>query len=305
MQGDGDSSSLARMRMRLTLTTLLALCCLAVPAWAAEDNEKTEKIKKLLATLNPQQGEVTISDGLAKLSVPENFIYFDTKGARTVLEDLWGNPPDPEVLGLIVPKGFNPFSEESWAVVITYDGSGYVKDKDADTIDYTKLMREMQKDTAESNKEREKQGYPAVDLVGWAAPPHYDKETKKLYWAQELSFAGEDAHTLNYSIRVLGRRGVLVLNAVAGMPQLAAIEQEMPHVIEMVNFQEGHRYVDFDPKLDKVAGYGLAALVAGGVAAKTGLFKGLLVALLAGKKFVVAGVVALMAFIGKMFKRKE
>src|SRR2546426_2131137 len=34
---------------------------------------------------------------------------------------------------------------------------------------------------------------------------------------------------------------------------------------------EGHRYADFVPGTDKVAEYGIAALIAGGVAAKAGL----------------------------------
>jgi len=293
------------MKTRLTVAALVAWTCLILPAWSAEDSEQTEKLKKLISSLNFQQGEITLSNGLARINVPETFAYLDTKGTRTVLEDLWGNPPDPEVLGMIVPKNFNPFAEKSWAVVITYDESGYVKDSDADSINYNNLLRDMQKDAVKANKEREKQGFAPVEIVGWAEPPHYDKAANKLYWAKELAFGGEETHTLNYSIRVLGRRGVLVLNAVAGMPQLAEVEQEMPQVIDMVNFQEGHRYADFNPKIDKMAGYGLAALVAGGVAAKTGLFKGILLGLLAAKKVVIGGVIAAAAFIQRLFKKKE
>ncbi len=43
------------------------------------------------------------------------------------------------------------------------------------------------------------------------------------------------------------------------------------------------------------------ALVAGGIAAKLGLFKGLWVAILAGKKFVIMGIVALAALLKKFF----
>jgi uncharacterized membrane-anchored protein len=74
----------------------------------------------------------------------------------------------------------------------------------------------------------------------------------------------------------------------------------------MVDFKEGSRYADFDPKVDKVAKYGIAALVAGGVlagAAKLGAFKLLWVGLLAAKKFIILGVIAVVAFFKKMFKR--
>ena len=66
-----------------------------------------------------------------------------------------------------------------------------------------------------ANEEREKQGFERVTLIGWAEPPSYDAAAHKLYWAKELAFADNPDHTLNYNIRVLGRRGVLVLNAYA------------------------------------------------------------------------------------------
>jgi len=113
--------------------------------------------------------------------------------------------------------------DSGWAVVITYDEDGYVDDKGAESIDYTALLKEMKEGVAEANKEREKQGYEPVTLVGWAEPPTYNRDTHKLYWAKELQF-GNSPHTLNYDVRILGRRGVLVLNAVSGMDQLDRVK---------------------------------------------------------------------------------
>ena len=151
-----------------------------------------------------------------------------------------------------------------------------------------------------------KKGYPTVDLLGWAAQPHYDAATHKLYWAKKLKFEGEDSETLNYNIRMLGRKGVLELNAVASVDQLGEIDAQTPQILGMVDFKEGSRYADFDPKVDKVAKYGIATLVAGGAlaaAAKLGLLKGLWVFILAAKKFIIIGVIAVVAFFKKMFKR--
>lgn len=271
--------------------------------WAQEKSEK--KADELVASLQYQHGKIVLHGGLATLNIPQNFAFLDEKGANTVLADLWGNPPDKSVLGLIVPKDFNPLEGQAWVVAISYDESGYVSDTDADKIDYKKLLSEMQTESVEANKARAEAGYPPVQLVGWAATPHYDAATHKLYWAKELEFGEDKEHTLNYNIRALGRRGVLVLNAIAGMNQLPEIEKAMPEVLSMVEFQEGHRYVDFDPSIDKAAGYGLAALVAGGVLAKTGFFKGLLIAILAGKKFIIGGAIALFAMISRFLKKKE
>jgi uncharacterized membrane-anchored protein len=53
-----------------------------------------------------------------------------------------------------------------------------------------------------------------------------------------------------------------------------------------------------------VAEYGIAALVAGGVAAKLGLFGKLVALLLAFKKLIIVGVAAVGSAIWKLFKRQ-
>ena len=289
---------------------LCVLLALAI-AVAAQDSPPDESqmppaLKQAIAGLKYRSGEVVLDGGLATLKLPENLQYLDSKDAETVLVKIWGNPPsDEKLLGLLVPTGKSPASQNTWGVVIQYEESGYVKDDDASKINYTDLLKTMQADAQKANSEREKQGYPTIEVVGWAAPPRYDVQAKKLYWAKELKFGGEPENELNYNIRILGRRGVLVLNAVASMSQLAEIEQVTPSILSAVDFKEGHRYVDFNPSTDKVATYGLAALVAGGVLAKAGFFKLLVPALLAGKKFVLIGIAAVFAFFKKLFGRKS
>jgi uncharacterized membrane-anchored protein len=266
--------------------------------------------KKLVDGLNYQQGEITLGGGVAKLTVPAEFRYLNPKDTDTVLIKIWGNPPGEEsTLGMLVPASTGPLDPSSWGVIITYDQDGYVKDDEAAKINYDDLLKEMQAGTREANKARQKEGYATVNLVGWAAQPRYDQATHKMYWAKELKFEEAEENTLNYNIRVLGRRGVLVLNAVSGMSQLQEIEKAAPTILSMVDFQEGHRYADFNPASDKVATYGIAALVTGGVLAKGGFFKVLIGAILAFKKFAIIGAIALFAglksLLGKLFGNKQ
>lgn len=258
--------------------------------------------------LNPRGGKITLESGLADLSLPEGFRYLDKADARKVLVEVWRNPPQAadDQLGMIVPAGFNPAGQEAWGVIISYEDSGYVKDNDANKINYDDLLKQMQKGAQEHNPERVKAGYPAIEIVGWAAPPRYDAAAKKMYWAKQLRFGNEQGHdTLNYDVRILGRRGVLVLRAIAGMEQLDEIRNATPQILAMVNYNQGHRYADFNPKTDKVAAFGLAALVVGGIAAKAGFFKLLIPVLLAAKKFVIIGVVAVAGFCKRLFKGGE
>jgi uncharacterized membrane-anchored protein len=110
---------------------------------------------------------------------------------------------------------------------------------------------------------------------------------------------------LNYSIRVLGRKGVLVLNAVASMDSISLIKAEMPTVLAATNFKAGNSYVDFNGSTDKVAEYGIAALVAGGAAAKLGFFAKMFALLIAFKKALIIGAVALFAGIKKFLGMKK
>lgn len=275
---------------------------------ADEETDQQKVIEAILAKIKYQDGKIDLGSGLATINLPQAYRFVDSAGTELVLNQLWGNPPsDVKPLGMIVATGFDPLAEDGWCVVIDYEEEGYVTDDDAESIDYSDLLKGMQEGIKQASKERVQQGYPTIELLGWASPPHYDKETHKMYWAKEIKFgdAEEGGNTLNYNLRLLGRHGVLVLNAIAAMPQLGEIEEATPEILGMIDFNEGKRYADYSPGVDKVAGYGLAALVAGGVAAKTGLLKGLFVALLAMKKFLIVGVIAIGAFLKKMFSRSE
>jgi len=258
--------------------------------------------QKLLAGLHYQKGAISLNNGRARIALTPEFRFLDSKDAETVLVKLWNNPPPREpVLGMLVPARKSALSDDAWAVIITYTADGYVKDDEAASINYDDLLKQMK----EANPERVKNGYKSIDLVGWAAAPRYDQQTHKMYWAKEIKFGDVTENTLNYNIRMLGRRGVLVLNAVADMKQLPAIQTSTPALLSMVDFCEGHRYADFDSKTDAAATYGLAALVTGGVAAKTGFFKVIWVALLAAKKFVLLTIVAIGGWLSKLFGKKK
>jgi uncharacterized membrane-anchored protein len=268
------------------------------------DSMTTEEFE---AKLGYQTGSVTLQDGLATLRLPDSLRFLNADGSRRLLVDGWGNPPDAaeSVLGMIIPASASPLSKDGWGIVITYDEDGYVNDADAAKIDYDKLLKQMRESTVATNEARKKDGFEPVTLVGWAEKPSYDAAAHKLYWAKELQFGANPEHTLNYNIRVLGRRGVLILNAVASMQQLALVRSQAPAVLAAVDFNEGHRYTDYLPGKDKAAAYGVAGLVLGATAAKAGVFKVLLAAILAFKKVILAALIAGGAMLKQFFSRKR
>jgi uncharacterized membrane-anchored protein len=257
------------------------------------------------ASLKFETGKITLPNGIASLNLPESFVYLSPADAERVLTEAWGNPPNDLSLGMIFPAGINPVDAAAWGVVITYDEDGHVNDDDASSINYDDLLKQNIEAMEEDNVERKKEGYDALTLVGWAEKPSYDKASHKLYWAKELAVENITEHTLNYNIRVLGRKGVLVLNAISSMNQIGTIKTEMQKVIAFTDFSAGNTYGDFDKGTDKTAEYGIAALIAGGAAAKLGLFGKLFAVILAFKKMLLLGVVALWAGIKKFFSGKE
>src|SRR5262245_18162011 len=300
----------------LGVTMLRALFALWISfvvgaALLAEDaSGEAQSKSELLRSLNFQKGTITIGESLAAIALTDKFVYLDSEDAKTFLTKIWENPPAvaARTLGMLLPTDANPLSAEGWGIIISYDKSGYVSDEDAEKIDYTELLRDMQEATRRVSAERAKDGCAAFELIGWARQPYYDKAEKKLYWAKKLKFADDAEETLNYEIRILGRRGVLNLNVVAEIGALAEIDRAAPNILAMVSFKQGNLYAEFNPSIDEAAAYGLAGLIAGGLLTKAGFFKGLLALLLASKKLIAIGAITLVAglwgAIKSLFGRK-
>ena len=279
----------------------LAMAMLVMVAGLANAQAVEEDpLAAFIASLQFQQGEVAVPEANARLRLTEGFRYLGKADARRVLEEFWGNPPDDTVLGMLVPTADGLDSDHSWAVILTWSDDGYVSDEDAAEIDYADLLETMQAETRDANPARREAGYPTADLIGWAQPPRYDATAKRLHWAKHLQFEGSEGGTLNYDIRVLGREGYLSMSAIAGMADLDRVNDGMNEVLAMADFEPGHRYADFNADTDRTAAYGLAALVGGGLAAKTGLLAKLGLFLAKFWKLLLIAGVGLFALVRKV-----
>jgi uncharacterized membrane-anchored protein len=248
-------------------------------------------------------GDIVLPNKVATLHLGEKYHYLNPEEANKLLQ-AWGNPPDEVTQGAVLPADVNPFSEGGWAVFLTYTDDGHIDDSDANEIDYDDLLKDMKEGVEDNNEARKQAGYDEMHLLKWAEPPRYDAAGKKLYWAKEISSAS-GGHSLNYDVRVLGREGVLSMEAVAPMDILEQVRTDMRPLIEVAEFNEGYRYAEFNSKTDRMAEYGLGALIAGGVAAKLGLFGKLFAILLAAKKAIILGIVAIGGWIAKLFGKKK
>lgn len=261
-----------------------------------------EIFKALTDTIVPQKEDVVMESEHFTLHVPEGYVFLDKKQTRHLLEDLWGNLPDEEVLGSIVPDSSRLFVTVDAAFLLYFDACGYVKDEDAEEIDYDELLENMQEDIVEGNKEREKMGMETFILKGWAEPPYYDKEKKTLHWAKDLSVQSEEPYEcLNYDIRILGKEGYCKWQAVASMEDFPKVKEMCSGIINSVDFEKGYAYSDFNPKTDRIAEWTIGGLVAGKLLAKAGILAKFGAIFAKFGKLIIVALVAAGAAIKKFF----
>jgi uncharacterized membrane-anchored protein len=279
----------------------LFLFVIFIPKIMAQADTTAANYDKIEQSLKYETGKITLTEGEGILNVPKGFKFLNGEQTQHVLTDLWGNPEDKTVLGSLVPDGKGVTHSNSWMFVISYQGDGFVKDDDANDIDYDDLLKTMQEDMKVANEERKKGGYAEVQLIGWASKPYYDANLKVLHWAKELKFGKDKVNTLNYDLRVLGRKGMYNISAVANMGELAEVKASIPGILKSVEFNDGHKYLDFDADTDTVAAWTIGGLVAGKVLAKVGFF-----AILAKfGKVIVIGLIAAFAAVKKFFFGKK
>ncbi len=268
----------------LCIAALLAL--LLLPFYApAQQQDAAPKVK-----IDWQDGPTVGKLGdLAEIKVPEGYRFAGADGTRKFLE-LTQNPPTGGELGVLIPeRKDNEETAGFWFVIFEFNNIGYVKDDDRDKLNADNLLKELQTNTEEGNKERARRGWPAYNIDGWFKSPYYDVSTKNLTWATRGHSLenGKEEKSVNYSVRILGRRGTVDVDLVLGPDAVSTVLPRFAEVLGGFSFKAGHSYAEFRPG-DKVAEYGLAALVAGGataIALKTGLlakFWKLIVALFVG-----------------------
>ncbi len=292
--------------MKKASLTILVCIAFAATSFAKVYEDSTElMIKQIYAyqdsvtkAMKYEKGSILLPANIVKLNVPESFKYLGVEQSKYIIEKVWGNPPMDNLQGMLFPENGDPFSDSSYAYIVTYSPVGYIKDNDAKDIDYDDLLKGMKKDDAEENKKRKEMGLYTLYTVGWAAKPYYDQKQKVLHWALDLRSDGTEEHTLNYKVISLGRKGMLTMNAIGSIKQLDMVRADVDQVLSMAEYTQGNKYSDFDSNIDEVAAWTVGGLVAGKVLLKVGFFAKFW-------KLILLGGGAIVAAISRLFKKKK
>jgi uncharacterized membrane-anchored protein len=288
----GSLALLGPCLLTLPVATLAADSAPAAEEQSAEEKAWYAELEKLEWVKGPTTVEV---NGNAKLAIPEGYVYLDTRNTDRYLELNQNLAGGTEVL--VAP------ADLSWSAYLSFDEDGYVKDDEK--IDAAALLKSLQEGAEAGNEERAKRGWPALHVRDWAVPPAYNAENKRLEWATLLE--SEGGRSANFSTKLLGRRGHTTVILASRPEDLVVARPALEAVLSGYDFNQGERYADWVPG-DKVAEYGLAALVLGGAAAiatKKGLWAVIGGFLVAKAKLIIGGLVALGAGFKKFFGGKN
>jgi uncharacterized membrane-anchored protein len=230
-----------------------------------------------------------IGSNLAEIDLPEGYGFLGRDGTVELLR-LNGNITGDSELGAIAS------GNADWFLIFEWDESGWVDDSDREDLDADALLESLQEGNQAAAEERKRLGLPQLDLIGWHEPPHYDAKTNNLTWATRLR--SEDGEVVNRLVKLLGRRGVMSATLVASPAELAAAQVEVDQLLAGYRFRAGSSYAEYLPGTDTAAGYGLGALVVGGVLAKSGV-------LAKFWKLIVGGAVVAFGGLKSLFSRKK
>jgi uncharacterized membrane-anchored protein len=271
---------------------LLGFCGFVLTCVPALAQGSKSNLRVLHGPLKASLGKV------AQVDVPAGFVFLDGKNYRAMLK-AEGEPTSGQEVGWLSS------TNEDWAVAFEFAEEGYVKDDDKDKLDPDKLLASIKEGNEQANKERVRAGSSPIEVVGWEMPPKYNSETHNLEWAIRATVEGKPL--LNYNTRLLGRKGVMEVVLIVEPAQLQDTLPKFRSLLAGYTYQTGQSYAEYRPG-DKVAKYGLGALVVGGAAvgaAKLGLFTWVALLFKKAWKLVVLLFAAIAGFFKKLFGRKS
>lgn len=239
----------------------------------------------------------------AVIHLPAGYAFVPPPAADHLLQ-MMGNQVSKDFLGLIMPTG----DEQGWFVTVRYLNSGYVRDGDAKDWKADALLKNLKEGTESGNDFRKQHGIPPIEVVGWIEPPTYDATTHRLVWSARVRDKDEASSTndgVNYNTYLLGREGYVSMDMVTDAASIDHFKPVAKALLDDVDFNQGKRYADFHEGTDKVAAYGIAALVGGLAAKKLGLIAVFGAFFLKAWKLIAVAFVAFGAKFRGLFKRKN
>jgi uncharacterized membrane-anchored protein len=274
----------------------------AAPSEAARNAELVAAWQAAGKAGNAGPGDIALVDQ-ATLKLPAGYFFVPKAEGGRILRALGNVVNEPTFVGLVVGTHQN----DQWIVVIQYIKDGYIKDDDAKNWNADELLKNLKGGVEQANKDRIARGFPELQVIGWVEPPGFDAPTHRLVWSVLGKDKDEPDNTekgINYNTYALGRDGYFSLNLLSGSQRIASEKAVAHELLADLSYNAGKRYEDFSATTDRIAEYGLLALVGGLAVKKLGLLALLAAVVLKFAKVILVGVAVLGAGVMRFFRRK-
>lgn len=245
------------------------------------------ELKNLNWQIAPSVGKI---GDKGEFKIYEPLLFLDAVDTNKFLQ-FNGNLPQTSSYTIATKKGY-------WFGVLHFINEGYVKDDEK--IDADALLESLKEGNRQGNEEKRKQGLETLILDGWFFPPRYDTETKRLEWGTKLRSEKDQSITVNVTTKILGRSGYISAILVSSPDTLDKDLVDFKQALKSFDYVSGEKYSEWKEG-DKVAAYGLGALVLGGAAAVATKKGGLKLIWLA----IIGAGAAIWAGIKKFFNRNK
>jgi uncharacterized membrane-anchored protein len=214
---------------------------------------QADKFSELKWVSAPAVGKV---GGKAEFKVTGSSVFLDPIETDKFLQ-LNGNLPTKDAYTIANEKS-------DWFGILQVVEEGYVKDDEK--IDADALIKSLKEENNIENEKKKEKGMPSLILDGWYFPPRYDTENKRLEWGTKLRSPSDNSFTVNVTTKILGKSGYTSAILVSSPETLDKDLIEFKATLKNFDYVSGEKYSEWKQG-DKVAAYGLGALVLGGAAA--------------------------------------
>jgi uncharacterized membrane-anchored protein len=235
---------------RLNFAALLCFTCFLGYACMGQQQmlmDPPAALKPVPWTAGPAKAKL---GNIAEIEIPQGYGFLNQDAARTILERM-NNPVPKNLVGILAP------ASSEWFAILEFTGTGYMKDAATTKLDEAAMMNTVRSMIERQNSEISKPGGMPISSAEWALKPVFDPAQNKLEYA--IKAGSPDRMVVNYSVRLLGRHGVL--DVVAVQPYRADIDlSPLRQIARGISFQKGEAYADYQAG-DVLASSGLNDLV--------------------------------------------
>ncbi|WP_298694147.1 DUF2167 domain-containing protein [uncultured Sulfuricurvum sp.] len=284
----------SRMSRFVVMFLLMVFPLLGQETYEGELQQAISAAEKVMIT-GPKTIEIFDQ---ATLELPAKFVFIPNPEASNIMRAM-GNSVGEGFNGLIMPESADTW----WFITVNYTDAGYIKDDDAKNWNTDEMLQNMKENAEHVNEERAKRHIPEVDVAGWVQTPMYYNDSHEVIWSVATKAKGvpdNQAEGVNYNTLVLGRQGYISLNLITALSSVEALKPTSKTLIDQLHFSDGKKYSDVNLATDKIAEYGLAALITGVAAKKLGL-----IALIAAFLVKFGKVIAITLFGGGYWYKKH